>query len=477
MPSVFLISVISCAVFGNSWNFLLQFFYQFLSLAVFSFIFLKFLKNDEIPYGEKIWLFPSVCALSALSWAFSPLRNLLSWELINFLSGAAVFFSSAFLKKEIEERKKIIFFIFSLIILVGFWQFFYSEETYSTLKNSNTLAFYSILAGGLALKLGNYYLALAFGILILVSKSVGAIIAVFCAALLYAFDRKAFFEIKANKFLFFAVFIMIFVSILSIDPSSIRDRLNWWKSALLMIKESPLYGWGTGSFAYVSGAFAGKESLKSVYAHNHYLEFAAENGIITALLWFYFLIFIVKKSFGFLRYALFAALIHSFFDFGMSSPYGFWLFCFCAGLSSEFSLHKTKESFFAGVFAVLFFLFLSFFYGGIYNYKKEMLLTKASEDPSYFKKVIEGKEKYPFDYDYLSFVAKNILKQAEEKKDFGLLAESAKAYEQKLIVNPWNPADYSVLERIYSFMKEESIKEELKKRSKKYLKTNEEDKI
>ncbi|NLI10931.1 MAG: O-antigen ligase family protein [Elusimicrobia bacterium] len=477
MPAVFLISVLSCAVFGNSWNFLLQFFYQFLALSVFSFVFLKLLKKNEIPSAEKIWLFPFVCALSAVSWSFSPLKNLLSWELINFLSGAAVFFSSFFLKKEIEERKKIIFFIFSLIILAGFWQFFYSDETYSTLKNSNTLAFYSILAGGLSLKLGNYYLALAFGILILVSKSVGAIIAVFCAALLYAFDRKAFFEIKTNKFLFLAVFIMIFVSLLSIDPSSIRDRLNWWKSALLMIKESPLYGWGTGAFAYVSGAFAGKESLKSVYAHNHYLEFAAENGIITALIWFYFLIFTVKKSYGFLRYALFAALIHSFFDFGMSSPYGFWLFCFCAGLSSEFSSLKTKESFFAGASAVLFFLSVSFFYGGIYNYKKERLLTKASEDPSYFKKVIEEKEKNPYDYDYLSFAAKTFLKQAEEKKDFSLLAESAKTYEQKLIINPWNPSDYLVLERIYSFMKEEDIKEELNKRAKKYLKANEKDKI
>ncbi len=471
MPAVLLISALSCAVFGNSWNFSVQFFYQFTALSVFLYIFLSGLSKGNLNLENRELLIFAVSALMILSWAFSPVRRLLSWELVNFIAGLAVYFSASRLKVEIEKRKIIIYFIFSIVALAAVWQFIFHKETYSTLGNANTLAFYAVMVCGLCLEWRNYYLAAVFAVLIIISKSAGAVTAVFISALLYAFDRKAFSNVKENGFLFLSAAILVIVAVVSADIASLYDRLKWWDAALNMLFQRPLYGWGEGAFAYVSSAFKARAGgLGTVYAHNYYLEFAAENGILASLLWFYVLFSFFKDSKGVLRYALAASLAHSFFDFGLSCVYSFWLFCFILGLAAEnkYDIAVSGKFLFPALF-VSAALMTSFLYYGAGSLKKERLILKSEKDWKYFGQIMLEKEKNPGDYDYLSYAAPKILERAKENGDLLLLAESAKTYEQKLILNPWNAQDYRVLNEIYSAMKEESIKEELSVRAGAFL--------
>lgn len=472
MMAAGLISVLSGAVFGNVWNFKIQVFFQGLTLAVFAYSFFSSSLRGSLTIPSRAWPAAAVLPIAALSWALSPLRTLLAGEVLNFICGLCLLFSVVSIKKEIAERKWLVYIILILAALAGFFQFLSHKETYATLKNSNTMAFYAILAGGLCLEWGNYYLAFAFLVLIVVSKSAGAILALFMTAVFYAWDRKALEEFKKNPFLSAAVIILPCIALFSIDLSSVYDRLHWWKAALLMFFERPFLGWGFGSFAFAGGAFKGPSVLGSVYVHNYYLEFLAENGVIAALLWFWFLYVSLRKTSGFLRYALFAALAHGMLDFGLSTPYGFWLFCFILGLA--INTEKINLPYGLLKFAMIpaFAFSLKFLFWAYENSYKENLISRAESLPQAYQALDLRLAENPDDYDLLSFRASSLLAEAKEKRDKNLLYESARTFEKKLLVNPYGLNDYIALEKIYSFLGEKEALEELRKREEKFLKWN-----
>lgn len=472
MMAAGLISVLSGAVFGNVWNFKIQVFFQGLTLAIFAYSFFvsSFRGNLIIPF--RAWLAAAVLPVVALSWALSPLRSLLAGEVLNFICGLCLLFSVVSIKKEIADRKWLVYFILILAALAGFFQFLSQKETYATLKNSNTMAFYAILAGGLCLEWGNYYLAFAFLLLIVISKSAGAILALFMTAVFYAWDRKALGEFKKNPFLSAAVIILPCIALFSIDLSSVYDRLHWWRAALLMFFERPLLGWGFGAFAFAGGAFKGPSFLGSVYAHNYYIEFLAENGLIAALLWFWFLYVSLRKTSGFLRYALFAALAHGMLDFGLSTPYGFWFFCFILGLSLSTEKLSLPKGFLKFALILAFAFSVKFLFWALKNSYKENLILRADSSQQTYQALDLWLSENPEDYDLLSFRASSLLSEAKEKRDKKLLYESARTFEKKLLVNPYGLNDYIALEKIYSFLGEKEALDELRKREEKFLKWN-----
>lgn len=473
MTAVGLISVLSSAIFGNAWNFKIQIFFQALILGLFAFTFLSSaIKNGFVKIPSNGLMIVAAALTSALAWAFSPIRNILTGELINLLCGFSLIWSVSSTKDEVIKRKNIIYFVFGISLLLGFYQFLSHGETYATLKNSNTMAFYSILAAGICLEWGNYYLAFSFLILIFISKSAGAILAIFFASLLYSFDMKAQREFRKNPLISLIAVILLVAAFISIDISSIKDRLGWWRAALLMISDRPLLGWGAGAFAFAGGAFRGPSSSGSIYAHNYYLEFILENGIFSAFLWFAFLYISIKKTRGFLRYALFAAMVHGFFDFGLSTPYGLWLFCFSLGLSMDMENIKINSGFLKFFFAGAISLLILFLQWGFKNIKKENFILSYMKDENFSQNISLMLEKNPLDYDLLSFKASHLLAIAKEKKDKKALYESARTFEKKLLANPYNLSDYITLEKIYYFLGEQSALEELREREKKFLKWN-----
>jgi O-antigen ligase len=78
----------------------------------------------------------------------------------------------------------------------------------------------------------------------------------------------------------------------SLEPSAAR-RVDIWKTAIEMIKDQPLWGFGYGTFPYVLGSYNGFLAGKD--AHNSYIIIAAEMGI-PALLSFLFIVFIFFKE-------------------------------------------------------------------------------------------------------------------------------------------------------------------------------------
>jgi hypothetical protein len=71
------------------------------------------------------------------------------------------------------------------------------------------------------------------------------------------------------------------------QDQSATFRLNLWKSAVSLAKERPVFGWGLGSYRYESARPG--IATATVFAHNTYLQLAAEAGVGALLVFLGFL--------------------------------------------------------------------------------------------------------------------------------------------------------------------------------------------
>jgi len=66
--------------------------------------------------------------------------------------------------------------------------------------------------------------------------------------------------------------------------SSVSERASFWKQAMDMTLERPLFGWGPGSFRFVQPHLQESVLATSDHPHNIFLKFSAERGVVGALL-------------------------------------------------------------------------------------------------------------------------------------------------------------------------------------------------
>ncbi len=114
----------------------------------------------------------------------------------------------------------------------------------------------------------------------------------------------------------------------------IFSRWHWWSAAARMAWERPLFGFGPGTFAYVCAAYVNAaRPLGSLYAHQHYLETAAEQGLPFLAAWLGAIVLLSWRGddSGFKRAGIIAVLVQSLWDYSLSIPAVFWLFCYCLG--------------------------------------------------------------------------------------------------------------------------------------------------
>lgn len=78
--------------------------------------------------------------------------------------------------------------------------------------------------------------------------------------------------------------------------ASFNSRIEYVRSALLMIKNHPIFGTGLGTFGVVIPNYINTPAAFSRYAHNSYLQIFAESGILGILLFLLIIFFIVKES-------------------------------------------------------------------------------------------------------------------------------------------------------------------------------------
>ena len=108
-----------------------------------------------------------------------------------------------------------------------------------------------------------------------------------------------------------------------------------WADTLKLVKDFPIFGTGFGTFRFIFPKYKSVLLGQALYryAHNDYLQFLAEGGIVSllAFLWLAFsaLRMLVRENSLLARGAtagFIAILVHSFFDFNLQIPANAYLF-------------------------------------------------------------------------------------------------------------------------------------------------------
>jgi O-antigen ligase len=274
----------------------------------------------------------AAAALTLASLLASPLRGQVFNEWGNYAAGLLIFLFASFINKEGRDRvERAVLWGAWLLFALSLLQAFVLKNFLSVvpLTNLNALALYAVMIIPLALSRGAWPLAAAMLILVVWTQSLGAALAGLAASGLYAVSRPGGRALKENALPLAALAVLAAAVFYLLQYDSLAGRLAWWRSAWEMFLARPLAGFGCASFTWVSGAFQPDGAFReySIYAHNYYLEFLAENGLPAAIAWFWLVLAAARSKTGLARYSLVAALVHSLVDFGLSVPANFWLFC------------------------------------------------------------------------------------------------------------------------------------------------------
>lgn len=123
--------------------------------------------------------------------------------------------------------------------------------------------------------------------------------------------------------------------------NSFSQRWLFIRSSLDMVRTHPLVGVGAGAFQQVYPQYAHSLHEQPRYAHNAYLEVAAESGAVTGVLFIVLLVFVARAAgrrsaeghadfpyFPWVALAVGASAVHALTDFGWHFPvvwFGFWI--------------------------------------------------------------------------------------------------------------------------------------------------------
>ncbi|MEW6556527.1 MAG: O-antigen ligase family protein [Elusimicrobiota bacterium] len=126
-----------------------------------------------------------------------------------------------------------------------------------------------------------------------------------------------------KKYIYLLVGISVFLIILKLNSRDSFNRIIWWLTAGKMILSKPFTGVGLNALAdaYPKYKLSG---LNSVYAHNYFLQTAAEIGLFGFLAFLWFLVEIFRQTKTAENSSFFVAisamLIHGFFDYSLLIP-------------------------------------------------------------------------------------------------------------------------------------------------------------
>ena len=426
---------------------------------------------------------PLLCAafFSLLAAALSPVRALVMPEWWTFAAGLFMLGLGGSLKDGDLRRTDLALRISAwLIALLSLYQAFIlkSSDISASLANPNALALFILMLLPLAIKWRDLFLLVALIIVLFWTQSAAALLALLVTAGFYARDNMKAADLKKNWGLLIVLAAVAAVAILQLEPRSFLDRLGWWRAALGMFADRPALGFGPGAFAYVYPAYhnPGTAGVATIYVHNYYLEFLAENGFFAFFFWAWAAALRLKEIGGLKKYALIAALVHSVADFGLAVPANFFVFCYLliepgpqeAAVAAPKALpEKTTAVVLAALglacFMVLCGVFssqlklsklhtraLDAFYAGDYAKAEASLLAAARRAPA-----------NPFVPGLLGQVR---MRSGSGEKDAGSLFPAAVDLERAIILYPYNPGAWRDLERLYSVSGELRLLEGLKKR-------------
>lgn len=402
---VFLFLVILPSFFSGEWSKWLQsIIFIVIFLLVLYIIILSRSKDRIVNNGGKFILnqnfYLIVFLIVVFATSFFSVNKYNSFsQFFLLLSYAAIFFSAyLFFRKWklIKITTNIIFFIGVVAALISLFLFINQSfaRTGGFLFNANALGSYLLFSLPLGFILSyqyrkqkRRYLYFIGSLLIITSfllsySYTGWVSFAIPFLILICYYRKFVFQ-KRNLYIFLLVILIGFIAVslfryqnsqnfseavsihknISLDHFifSLSQRWNFNQSALEIFSDYPISGSGYNTFQSMYGRYYHTVFEQPRYAHNYYLQTAAEVGIfgLVALLAFLFFLFkrvysVVKKELDEERKSyllglglgLIGSAIHALFDFGWQFPAVFILFWLISGMLMAWyqqSKEETKE--------------------------------------------------------------------------------------------------------------------------------------
>jgi tetratricopeptide (TPR) repeat protein len=147
------------------------------------------------------------------------------------------------------------------------------------------------ISWGILLLLGLFNLVL--------TQSFGGIIYISIGALIYLLLSQVLkFKYLAPAVMVLALFLFVTIALRFSEAKElepIKFRVSNWTQATRIINSSPFWGVGLGNYESKISYYTKSEEAKSLYAHNFFLQFTAETGIIIPAIILLFLLFSRKK--------------------------------------------------------------------------------------------------------------------------------------------------------------------------------------
>ncbi len=435
---------------------------------------LKIFKG-ELPcgyIGETCLLLAAVLS-SAASAMLSPVNFISAQEFGNFAAALIIAFVSMHAsEKDGLLADKALRFSAWIVFLLAFYQKFFEKSGFvaSSLVTPNSLAAFSIMLFPLAVLWRDWLLAAGMSAIILWTGSQAALLSLAAAGVF------AFRDVRIKKLLGVLAFVLAAAVVVeSMKGSSlIHDRLVWWEAARRMIADKPLAGFGPGAFAYVFPAYhePAAGGVSTLYVHNYFLQFAAENGILCSFLWLGWIAWSLSRIRGYVRWATSAVLIHSIFDFGLSIPANLLVLCYLLGRrdvqagEETFRIQSRQKRVLAVCITAVFFIYSC---AGAYkrwDIHKSVVsagMAYSAGDPASAEKLLDAAVGLGGRDGNIYVLRGNI--RLDEAVRTGKKADffpAAAAFEQALLLNPFRPATYAALERIYHDAGEKSLEENIR---------------
>ncbi len=220
-----------------------------------------------------------------------------------------------------------------LLVLWAIYQHFSPagpQRPYAGLLNQNIFAGAILLFLPLAAASGDWLLGAALIACLYWTHSVGAWLGLAAALLILAPRRGVLWALAGAG----AGAVGCALLFSKLGAADFLDRWRWWQAAAHMSLARPWLGFGPGSYAYVSPAYAAPASgLGTLFAHQHLLETAAEQGWPFLLVWLAGLAAILRRAPAAKIAGPLAVLVLSLWDYSLSIPAVLWLFSCSAALA------------------------------------------------------------------------------------------------------------------------------------------------
>ena len=388
---IFLLLIVISSFFSGEWN---NWLVAVILILAFPLVFYTLLlRRGQNPEPDKrinlkspFFYFLIFLLVGAVTSIFSVMKYNSIHYLVLLIAYGVIFWSASTVFRNFSKVKIVawaIFFIGLLAALISIFLFLKDspERTEGLLRNANALGGYFLFAVPLGIVLAlearqkkhKIFLGLGTGLILLaffLTFSLTAWISFLIPlAVIVLYFRKRLFTRK-NISVFLVLFLALLIAAVAVRYSSTRDfgkalnlqetissfhlnysfvqRWNFLQSALDIFIKYPLVGTGLATYqqVYPSHAFSILEQPR--YAHNYYLQTAAETGVIGFVFFMGFIVSLLAVIYRAVKkflpddhkrpYLLGLALglvgscLHSLFDFGWQFPAVFILFWISAGI-------------------------------------------------------------------------------------------------------------------------------------------------